>query len=399
MDRAKKTNIAAIAASHGVNSFYLLFLIPILPTIAKEFELSYVGVGLIASVYAFANGVFQFPISFLSDYLGRWRSVLAFSLLVQSVPVFLYGLAPDYTVFLGFVFLSGLGCSAYHPPAIALITREIPGRRGYIMGIFAGGGEVGSILTPILVGWMAVYFGGWRAAAHWALIPGVLMALFIWRHFEDVPRDRRPMKQAARATLRSFSRNKALILLILLSTFRITGFRGLMTFLPLLLARNFGFDVQGVGWILSAYFIVGAVATVIVGRWSDKGSKTKYIAAMTFLCGLALGSISMATTTAGLLASIAAVGILLTPVPSLVLAVGTELVEERQRASAIGLVYAVNEGVSTLSPLIGGLIADSFSLRFSFLFYGILFGVSTCIAMILHHVNQGRPMAPAEGGG
>jgi MFS family permease len=107
----------------------------------------------------------------------------------------------------------------------------------------------------------------------------------------------------------------------------------------------------------------------------------------------------MATTTAGLLASIAAVGILLTPVPSLVLAVGTELVEERQRASAIGLVYAVNEGASTLSPLIGGLIADTFSLQFSFLFYAILFGVSTCIAMILHRVTQGRPAAPAEGGG
>jgi len=391
MDRAKKINIATISASHGVNSFYLFFLIPILPAITMDFELSYIEVGLITSVYSFANGMFQFPISFLSDYLGRWRTVLAFSLLVQSIPVFLYGLAPNYIVFLGFIFLSGLGCSAYHPPAISLITREIPERRGFIMGIFAGGGDVGSILTPIVVGWMTVYFASWRTAALWSLPPGILMALFIWFRFKDIQRDSRPMNQAARSTIHAFLRNKPLMLLIFLSTFRITGFRGLMTFLPLLLAQNFGFDIQGVGWAMSAYFVVGTVATVVVGRWSDTGSKTIYITTMTFLCGLALASISIATTMVGLMAAIIAVGILLTPVPSLVLAVGTELVEERQRASAIGLVYAVNEWASTLSPLIGGLIADSFSLKLSFFFYAILFGISTCIAMVLHRVCKGHP--------
>lgn len=62
--------------------------------------------------------------------------------------------------------------------------------------------------------------------------------------------------------------------------------------------------------------------------------------------------------------------------------------EERQRASAIGLVYAINEGASTLSPLIGGLVAEAVSLRFSFLFYAVLFGISSIIAFILHRVSK-----------
>ena len=156
MDLAKKINIGTIAASHGVNSFYIFFLIPILPIIKEDFGLNYVEVGLISSVYAFANGVSQFPLSFLGDYLGRWRSVLAISFLVQADGVFLYGLAPTYPIFLAFVFLSGLGCSAYHPPAIAIITRESPGQRGFMMGIFVGGGDGGGIHTPTLVGWATV---------------------------------------------------------------------------------------------------------------------------------------------------------------------------------------------------------------------------------------------------
>jgi predicted MFS family arabinose efflux permease len=397
MDLAKKINIGTIAASHGVNSFYIIFLIPILPVIAKDFELNYVEVGLIASVYAFANGVFQLPISFLGDYMGRWRSVLAVSFLVQAGGVFLYGLAPTYPIFLAFVFLSGLGCSAYHPPAIAIITRESPAQRGFMMGIFVGGGDVGSIITPTLVGWLTVYLSSWRLAAHWSLIAGIVMALIIWWRFEDVQRDKRPIKQAARATLRAFLDNTPLLLLVLLSTFRITGFRGLMTFLPLLLAQSFGFDTHGIGWTMSAFFVIGMVMTVIIGKLSDSGSKTKYIIVLTLMCGLSLVTLSWADTVPGVLAAIAAVGFFLAPVPSLVLAVGTELVEERHRASAVGLVYACNEGASTLSPLIGGLVAEAFGLRFSFLFYALLFLAATAIALILHRVG-GRLKTAEERG-
>ncbi len=397
MDSTKKINITAIAASHGVNSFYLFFLIPIIPLLTKEFQLNYIEVGMITAVYSFANGVFQFPISFLGDYFGRWRSVLVLALLVQSVPIFLYGLAPTFFIFLAFVFLSGLGCSAYHPPSIALITREEPNRRGFIMGIFAGGGDVGSILTPAVVAGLTAYLASWRLAAQWSVIPGILMALIIWYLFEDIQRDVRPMKQAARATFRALLSNRPLLLLVLLSSFRITGFKGLVTFLPLLLAEMYGFNTKGVGWIMSTYFIVGTVTTIIVGRMSDQGSKTKFIMVMTFLCALGLAAISWVDTVPGILIAILAVGSLLTPVPSLVLAVGTELVDERQRASAIGLVYAVNEGASTLSPLIGGLVAQSFGLRLSFLFYAFLFGVSTVIAFILHRVSRHRPVAATEG--
>ena len=90
-------------------------------------------------------------------------------------------------------------------------------------------------------------------------------------------------------------------------------------------------------------------------------------------------------------------GFFLAPVPSLVLAVGTELVEERQRASAVGLVYAANEGASTISPLIGGLVAEVFGLRISFLFYALLFLAATAIAVVLHRVGMRLKETAEEG--
>jgi predicted MFS family arabinose efflux permease len=363
-----------------------LFITPIIPLISAELSLSYFEVGLIASVFAFANGVFQFPISFLGDYLGKWRTILVTSLMVQSVPVFFYGFAPDFLTLLFLVFLSGLGCSAYHPPAVSLLTREMPNQRGLSMAYFAGGGEVGSILTPWIVSTVAVYFS-WRVASHLAIFPSIIMATIIFILFKDSKRNVRPMKQAALSTFLSLTKNRPLMLLLLVSTFRITGFRGLMTFLPLLLAQQFNYEVQAIGWILSIYFIVGIITTFLVGKSSDRGEKTKYILYLTFLCSIAMASISFVSSSIMILFPIFLIGSFLTPVPSLVLAVGTELVDEEKRASAIGLIYAVNEMGSMISPIVGGVMAELFNLQFSFLLYAGFFFVASVIAIVLNRMK------------
>ena len=386
MDAVNKKNVAALSASHGVNTFYLLFITPIIPLISAELSLSYFEVGLIASVFAFANGVFQFPISFLGDYLGKWRTILVTSLMVQSVPVFFYGFAPDFLTLLFLVFLSGLGCSAYHPPAVSLLTREMPNQRGLSMAYFAGGGEVGSILTPWIVSTVAVYFS-WRVASHLAIFPSIIMATIIFILFKDSKRNVRPMKQAALSTFLSLTKNRPLMLLLLVSTFRITGFRGLMTFLPLLLAQQFNYEVQAIGWILSIYFIVGIITTFLVGKSSDRGEKTKYILYLTFLCSIAMASISFVSSSIMILFPIFLIGSFLTPVPSLVLAVGTELVDEEKRASAIGLIYAVNEMGSMISPIVGGVMAELFNLQFSFLLYAGFFFIASVIAIVLNRMK------------
>ena len=386
MDGINKKKVVALSGSHGVNTFYLLFITPIIPLISVELRLNYFEVGLIASVFAFANGVFQFPISFLGDYLGKWRTILVTSLMVQSIPVFFYGFAPDYSTLLFLVFLSGLGCSAYHPPAVSLLTREMPEKRGLSMAYFAAGGEVGSILTPWIVSTCAVYFS-WRIASHLAIFPAIIMGTIIFFLFKDSKRDERPMKQAALSTFMSLTKNRSLMLLLLVSTFRITGFRGLMTFLPLLLAQKFNYEIQAIGWILSGYFIIGIITTFLVGKSSDKGVKTKYILYLTFLCSLAMGSISFVDSSVVILFPIFLIGSFLTPVPSLVLAVGTELVDEEKRASAIGLIYAANEIGSMISPIVGGVMAELFNLQFSFLLYASFFLIASFLAILLNRVR------------
>ena len=302
MAPAKIFNVFAIAGSHAVNAFYTQLLIPVLPLIVAEFELNYVQAGLIVTTYSAANSVFQFPLSFISDYTRRWRTVLALSLLTQALPVLLYGYAESYSLLLLFVFIGGIGSAAYHPPAVALITRELPGRRGFCTGLFNGGGEMGNIISPAIVGWLAVYLSSWRMAAQFYVIPGVIWAALIWFRFQDQMGERLPFRQAARSTFSALFGNKPLMLLIALSSFRIMGFRGFMAFLPLLLAEQFGFDTKGVGWLLSAYFLIGSTMSILIGRWSDNTGRTRLIVVLTFMCATAMATLTWVSSLTTLLA-------------------------------------------------------------------------------------------------
>ncbi|MCE2451587.1 MAG: MFS transporter [Nitrospinae bacterium] len=391
MAPSKIFNLFAIAGSHAVNAFYTQLLIPVLPLIVAEFELNYVQAGLIVTTYSVANSVFQFPLSFISDYTRRWRTVLALSLLTQALPVLLYGYAANYSLLLLFVFIGGIGSAAYHPPAVALITRELPERRGFCTGLFNGGGEMGNIISPAIVGWLAVYLASWRMAAQFYVIPGVIWAALIWFRFQDQLGERLPFRQAARSTFGALFRNKSLMLLIALSSFRIMGFRGFMAFLPLLLAEQFGFDTKGVGWMLSAYFLIGSTMSIIIGRWSDKTGRTKLIVVLTFMCATAMASLTWVASLTTLLLALFAVACILTPVPTLVLAVGTELVDERVRSSSVGMIYGFNEAASALSPLIGGLVAEAMGLQMAFTFYASMFMVGGCIAIFLHRESALQP--------
>ncbi len=377
-------NVLIIASSHSVNSVYNRMLTPILPLIMADFGLNYAQTGLIASVYALSSSLFQLPISFLGDYTGRTRLILGLSLLFNALPAWFYGYSSTYTALLFFVFLSGLGCSAYHPAAVSMIARESARNRGLAMGFFKAGGDFGSILTPVAMGWLAVHLASWRAAAQYFVLPGIVFALLVWLRFSDAPGKRTSMAKEAKSTFSELLGDKFMVLMTLLSSCRVMGLRGIMTFLPLLLAEGLGLGTIGVGWVLTGYFLVGTVFAVVWGSYTNGKNETRLIVLMMATSAASLVFLSRAESTLVSLGLLALLGAGLNPSQSLMLTLTTNVVREKNRTSAIGLMYTANEAASVASPFLGGLIAQLVGLRESFLFYALLCLLATGIAWLIH---------------
>ena len=388
-------NIFIIAASHSVNSLYNRILTPILPLIMADFGLNYAQTGLIASVYALSSSLFQLPISFLGDFTGKTRLILGLSLLFNALPAWFYGYSDTYAALLTFVFLSGLGCSAYHPAAVSMIAAESPKNRGLAMGFFKAGGDFGSILTPVAMGWLTVYLASWRSAAQYFVLPGIACALLIWLRFQDAPGRRKSMAKEAKSTFSELLGDKFMILMTLLSSCRVMGLRGIMTFLPLLLAEGLGLGTIEVGWAITAYFLVGTVFAVIWGKYSDPRNETRIILFMMATSAASLAFLSQAESAVVFFGLLALLGACLNPSQSIMLTLTTGVVREKNRTSAIGLMYTANEAASVASPFIGGLIAQAVGLRESFLFYSLLCLIATSLAWLIHAEQKRRARAGA----
>lgn len=383
-------SVFLLSGSHSVNSIYSRVLTPILPLILIDFKLSYFETGMIVSTYSFASGIFQFPISFFADYLNRHRLILCFSLIISALPLIFFGFLESYFVLLLLVFISGVGTSAYHPPAVALLARETKEKLSFHMSIFKAGGDFGSIFTPVLVGWLTVYFGDWKPAVQLFAIPGFLFAIVIWINFSDFSKEQKKLKNEVKRTFLQLFQNKTLMLILFLSCCRVMSLRGIMTFLPIWIAESMGFNVSSIGWVLTLYFLVGTVSSIMWGKIAEGNQETFYIFLMMIIASVSLVFLSFNTPIFVTFLSIILLGGSLNPTQGLILSVATKVVEEENRASSIGLLYSGNEVSSILSPLIAGLVAEAYGVQRTFLFFSFLCFVAILVSINIHRHKDDR---------
>ena len=393
MNFGTKFNLFVLSGSHSVNSVYNRMLTPVLPLILSDFNLSYSQVGLIVSAYAAGNFVFQYPISFAADYTGRRRTVLVFSLLMNSLPVIFMGFADTYGFLLFLVFLSGVGSSAYHPAAVALVAREIPGRRGLGLGLFKAGGDFGSVFTPLVVAWLTgVLSDDWRTAAQWMVLPGLIWVVLVAVRFKDSAPSIESSGRAGQSNFLGLMlsnglelfRNRTLALLMVLSSCRVMCLRGMIAFIPLLLAEGFGYDTAGVGWIMTAYFIFGTGSSILQGILSGRFEHTSFIIGMMMAGTLAFALIPLSGSVWMLFPVLALLASSIGPTQGPILAVTTEAVGDKNQASSVGLLYTMNEVSGMISPFVGGLIAQKIGLQRAFFFYSVIALLATGASVLLH---------------
>ena len=383
-----------LSGSHSVNSVYNRVLTPVLPLIVADFGLTYAQTGLIVTAYAAGNSLFQFPISFAADYSGRRRLVVVLSLVINALPVFFFGWTAEYSTLLFLVFVSGIGGSAYHPAAVAMMAEEVPERRGFAMGLFKAGGDFGSVFTPAIVGWLAVVFMSWRTAAQIFVLPGLLWAALLWMVFpRGTAVSRGPLAKEAKSTLGGLFRNRALMFLLVVSSCRVMIGRGTMTFFPLLLAESFGYQTTGIGWIVTSYYLSGTGSSILMGKLSDRFKHTSFIVGTMAASTLALALMPLPDTAWMFFALMVALATTLGPSQGPILSVMTEMFDEKSRASSVGLLYSTNEVAGSLSPFVGGLIAQTVGLQRSFLFYAVISSIATLAGTMVYRIRERQRLA------
>jgi MFS family permease len=127
-------NLTSIAAAHGFSDGLNYVLIPVLPLIMQELDLSILQTGMIVSAAGLAVFLMQLPSSIHSDFLGKRKLIFSLGLIFSSVCLFgISSVGKNYHLILALSFLVGLGNSTFHPTATALVSEGFRSRPGFFM--------------------------------------------------------------------------------------------------------------------------------------------------------------------------------------------------------------------------------------------------------------------------
>lgn len=363
------------------------------PSVVRDLGLSYTEAGALGSALSITWALGAYLVGSWSDTTGKRKPFLLAALLVFSVCSVISGLAPNFGTLLGARALMGAVEGPFLPVCLAIITVVTPQeRRGLNAGITQNvfGSLLGNALTPVLlVNVLAVSFG-WRAAFWVAGVPGLILALLIWRLVPEPPRVA-PVasnRSAGRSAL-DMLKDPNIALCCAISCMMVGSMVTGSIYLPLYFTKALGLPDTTMSWIMAVLGVCPAAGGVLVPWLSDRiGRRTPMIVfcALMALCPLAAlyahGSLVFMT----MLMFMGWLGA--GTYPLFMGIVPAESLSFRNAATAMGLVVAVGELTGGfLTPLAGGWAADHFNLNAPLLLAATLPFIAMALAFGLRETN------------
>jgi len=157
----------------------------------------------------FATIIFWFQLAYAVGYIGFGRIVdvigaragYTVAILIWTVSHMAHGLATSITSFALARVGLGIGEAGNFPAGIKAATDWFPQReRAYAIGLFNAGANIGAIVTPLLVPFLALTFN-WRVAFYLTGIFGLLW-LVAWRVLYHHPEEHPHVSEAELAHIR-----------------------------------------------------------------------------------------------------------------------------------------------------------------------------------------------------
>ncbi|PRB76500.1 MFS transporter [Pseudomonas sp. MYb185] len=373
-------------ASNAWRVLFLLFLanlfnffdrtIPaiIIEPMRMEWSLSDLQVGLAGTVFTIVYALASLPLGRMADTGSRSR-VMGWGLVVWSGLTGLTGMAWNFWSFLVVRMGVGMGEASYAPAASSLLGDLFPAhKRARAMGIFMLGLPIGLLLAYFTVGAMVKAFDSWRAPFFIAAVPGLLLALFIFKIKE-------PVRGAAESTqIASGTVDQPLRKILTIRTFWWLLLAGLAfnfasyactTFMVPMLQRYFLLPLEQAAVATGVIVGVTGLLGLTLGGWLADRVHQRWAAGRLLLAALSMLVAALATGAAlyagrievGIFVAVFSIGWLFSyNYFTCVYTAIQDVVEPRLRATAMALFMA---GLYLLGGAMGpigvGLLSDYFA--------------------------------------
>ena len=368
-------DVLVVSFGHSLTHWYPSTFYLLLPLIGHELGLSYSEIGSILTCQYAAGAIANIPGGIMVDSVGRKGLLMAISLFWVGFPYLVMGFTHAYWMMLACATLVGIGNNIWHPTAIPWLANRFPERKGLVMSVHGMGGNVGDAIAPLVIGLLLQVYS-WRTVVLMNVVPGIIMAVLILiyvgrLHGSEPPAARKAPRMSGAARLRGLTEllcNRALVTLSIGSFFRSVTQAGLLTFLPLYLAREMGYETKWFGACMFALQAAGFTAAPIAGHLSDSVGRRQVIMSSLAMTGVIIVAMAFAGGTGWFVLLVALLGFFLYAVRAVLQAWLLDATPPGMGGSAIGLLFSVQAAGAALGPISAGIVADHYGIMASFYF-------------------------------
>ena len=257
----ENTLLGVLFLTFGFVFFDRLALSFLFPFMADELQLSNSHLGMLSSILALAWAVSGALVGAWSDRRGVRKPLLIVAVILFSLCSALSGLVTGFLSLLLFRAIMGLAEGPILPLSQSLMVEaSSPHRRGLNMGLLQGSaaGLLGAVIgPPVLIALAEAY--GWRHAFIISLIPGLLIALLIWRYVQPDPPRHEPRAHTPSSPGGSHRlallKSRNIVLCTLISCVFLTWFIILISFTPTFLVKVRDYSPASMGTVMSLSLI------------------------------------------------------------------------------------------------------------------------------------------------
>jgi len=275
--KINKKALAILSVGHFITDINQGALPALLSYFKEALNLSYTLSGVILLSANLTSSIIQPAFGHLSDRKPMgW--FLPLTPLIACLGIALAGLAPNYSLLLLCVMISGVGVASFHPEGFKTAYFFTGDKKATGMSLFAVGGNLGIAVGPITAFALVSYFG--LKGTLGLVLPGILIAVILFLNlswiFSPVKSAHKEAKKELKAPL---SRNQKIsfFLLISIATVRAWTQLGLATYIPFYYINYLKGNPLYAGKLVSTFLMAGALGTLVGAPLADRWGHKKFL--------------------------------------------------------------------------------------------------------------------------
>jgi len=344
-------------------------VIALMPAIQESLSLSTSAIGLRISLFSLGFVTGFLVAGFLCAKLGRIKTIVLNAVIIAFSVLFL-SLSSDYLSISVLDTFLGLCTGIYPPAGLSLISDLFSSKkRGKYIGIHEAAVPAGMTLGPVFAGLMLNFGLGWNGIFQLCIVPSVIILISLLTFFrvkdgQTSPYDEPPAGTTSRPTVWA-----PIYFIILIAVY---FFRGATTsevsLLPEYWVSDFGVEVGASAFIFGIMRVFSIFGQVGVGYLSDIFGRLRVLFVLQIFGAILLIPTSYLAFGPLLFASYAGFSILSNSFMPVMFALISDKSLPRERPKNIGMVMSIGGISSIISPIILGLLAESYSFRIAWIY-------------------------------